>query len=81
MMIPIVYEVFDLTWSEEKLKLLYGFSHPIFHLSEEPLQLYPRCSRTLPPGGDTLATSTHLRQGDHGLLTIYMKKSEILVGE
>ena len=39
MMIPIVYEVFDLTWSEEKIKLLYGFSHPIFHLSEESLQL------------------------------------------
>jgi len=39
MMIPIVYEVFDLTWSEEKLKLLYGFSHPIFHLSEESLRL------------------------------------------
>ena len=38
MMIPIVYEVFDLT-SEEKLRLLYGFSHPIFHLSEESLQL------------------------------------------
>ena len=38
-MIPIVYEVFDLTWSEEKLKLLYGFSHPIFHLSEELFQL------------------------------------------
>ena len=35
MMIPIVYEVFDLTQSEEKLKLLDGFSHPIIPMGQE----------------------------------------------